>query len=242
MKTCPQCGRPFDGDYDYCLDDGSLLVPAASGAAPSAPTIVLRPVGPLAETRRAPAGKTIHLIVGAMGLVILSLSVVIVALTFRKTSPSEQNASEIKTGATNTDRTSSAPNATGPVTPGSRPLDEDSVRSLLLRWKKAQDERNFAVYKSLYAPQFEGIKRTKSGRQSRMDYAGWMNDRQKMFRNLIDVSADDPQIAIDGDSATIVFIQRFRSVNYEDTGQKTLKLKTFPEGPRIVFEELKYAY
>lgn len=240
MKKCPNCGRLFDGDNDYCLDDGSRLINAGAIVSPPAPTVAMPSVPTVAGGRRESTGRMIYFIVGAMGLVIASLSIVILALTLRTSAPSAKNANN---RASNRESAPPAPAANSAVVlPKTEPLDEDSVRGVLVRWEKAQDERNFAAYRSCYAPQFVGIKRTKGGRETRMDYSVWMNDRQKMFRNLIDVSADDPQITLEGDSATVLFIQRFRSVNYEDTGQKTLRLKMLPEGARIVFEELKYAY
>ncbi|MBK8813691.1 MAG: nuclear transport factor 2 family protein [Acidobacteria bacterium] len=241
MKKCPSCGRFFDGDNDFCLDDGSPLENSATPASSPAPTVPYIPT--VAGIGHKSTGTGIYFVVGAMGLVILSLSIVIYALAFRAPSPSAQDAVEKAVSAPNKAVAASTPDVNTAIgSPETPPLSAEAVRGLLARWEKSQNERSFAAYKNCYAQQFFGIKRTKSGRQSRMNYGVWMNDRSKMFRNVIDVAVDDPQITVEGDSATVVFIQRFRSVNYEDTGQKTLKLKMLPEGARIVFEELKYVY
>lgn len=34
MKSCPKCNRSFDNSLDFCLEDGTPLLPLTSGAAP----------------------------------------------------------------------------------------------------------------------------------------------------------------------------------------------------------------
>ncbi len=72
-----------------------------------------------------------------------------------------------------------------------------------------------------------------------MNYTQWMNDRQKMSKNIVDVGVGNLQIKIEGDTAIAQFVQQFQSAGYQDTGQKTMRIKMFSEGAKIVYEELK---
>jgi hypothetical protein len=121
-------------------------------------------------------------------------------------------------------------------------LTQDSVAALVERWRLAQNTRNFKGYQDCYDSSFFGIKRTKTGGAQRMNFGTWMNDRRKMLPNVIELGVSNMQISFDGDTAVVRLDQRFRSVNYADDGLKELRVKMFPAGPKIIFEELKQVY
>ena len=63
-----------------------------------------------------------------------------------------------------------------------------------------------------------------------------------MLKNTLSVEIQNLEILTEGETATAEFTQQFQSVNYNDAGQKILKIKMFPNGAKITYEEMKYAY
>ncbi len=118
------------------------------------------------------------------------------------------------------------------------PITNQAASDLIDRWEKAQDTRDYNAYKSCYAPEFTGIKLTKSGKKSRMNYSQWLNDRRKMLKNVESVDIQGLNIQISGDTATAEFTQNFKSKNYQDSGTKVMKIKMFSDGAQIVSEEM----
>jgi ketosteroid isomerase-like protein len=243
MKRCPQCHQFFDDENLFCLNDGTELREdfPASAASNSVPTQVIPSISRETAVKKS-SGKEIYWLCGALLLVVGALSFVIFALAWKPDRRSTEEKSE---------KAAENPNAKSPpknetVEPSKAaelpPLTEQTARALIERWEKAQDARNFNAYKSCYAPSFFGVKRTKSGGETRMNYAEWLADRRKMLANTIDVGVRNLDVAIDGDTATARFVQQFQSVNYNDEGQKILKLKMFEDGAKIVYEEMKYSY
>ena len=108
---------------------------------------------------------------------------------------------------------------------------------LLLRWLDAQNTGNFADYQSLYAPSFTGVRRS-GPRTASFDRAGWMADRERMFRKPMTVSAEKVRVIADAASARVIFVQRWASGGYSDVGAKELVLRRGPGGFRIAREEL----
>ena len=125
-------------------------------------------------------------------------------------------------------------------TPAISPITDNAARELVVRWKNAQNLKSFPSYRACYVPttEFIGIKRTPTGGREQLSFNSWMKDRGTMFHNIIEVQADIRNIFIDGDTAVAVFTQKWRSVNQCDIGEKTLRIKLFADGPKIVFEEL----
>lgn len=123
------------------------------------------------------------------------------------------------------------------------PITTEAVHNLLTRWEKAQDGQNFGVYQACYGQPFKGIKRV--GSETKVyNYTSWLNDRRRMLENAIglDVEVENLQVTIEGDTATAEFDQYYRSLRHSDWGPKILKIKMFPDGARIVYEELKASY
>lgn len=243
MKRCPLCHQFFDDENLFCLNDGTKLDDSSPSAANSVPTQYLPSVQREAAPQRN-SGKGVYWICGALLLVVGVLSVVIYALVSSpaRARQSTDEKSEKAAEAQTVKPTSNNETVEPAKSPEFSPLTPQAARELVERWEKAQDARNFNTYKSCYAPSFFGIKRTKSGGETRMNYTQWLADRRKMLANTIDVGVRNLEIALDGETATARFAQQFQSVNYSDEGQKILKIKMFEDGAKIVYEEMKYSY
>lgn len=114
---------------------------------------------------------------------------------------------------------------------------KSDAHALLDAWLEAQNTGNFAAYQSLYAPSFTGVRRS-GPRSASFDRAGWMADRQRMFRKPMTVSAEKVRVIADAASARVIFVQRWASGGYSDVGSKELVLRRGPGGFRIAREEL----
>ena len=238
MKRCPRCNQTFDDATDFCVDDGTPLEAYSSFVSADVPTQLFTPVPTKAVSARE-TGKLIYVAVGVMATVIIALVAFLLYLSSDKKDPA--------TNQNQTPQTSSKPESTPANTvmasgkPAISPITEVAARELIVRWKNAQNLKNFPAYRACYAPttEFIGIKRTPTGGREQLGFDSWMNDRGKMLHNVVEVQADIRNISIDGDTAVAVFTQKWRSVNHCDIGEKTLRIKTFADGPKIVFEELK---
>src|SRR4051812_31381121 len=114
---------------------------------------------------------------------------------------------------------------------------KSDAHALLTDWLDAQNTGNFADYQSLYAPSFTGVRRS-GPRTASFDRAGWMADRERMFRKPMTVSAEKVRVIADAASARVIFVQRWASGGYSDVGAKELVLRRGPGGFRIAREEL----
>lgn len=242
MKRCPKCSQTFeDGDL-YCLDDGNVLETVPSRLTNETPTQIVSPFPLRPVTRPPQRGGLLHIALGALGMGVIALGV---AVYFLLPSDKPTDAKQAASGQTkNTNKADSSqllnrPLAEESLTP--TPTQE-SVTALIERWRLAQNTRNFREYQDCFDTSFFGIKRTKTGGPQRMNFGSWMNDRRKMLPNVIEVGVSNMQISFDGDTAIARFDQRFRSANHADDGLKEIRVKMFPAGPKIVFEELKQVY
>src|SRR5450631_1157133 len=114
---------------------------------------------------------------------------------------------------------------------------KSDARALLVDWLDAQNTGNFAAYRSLYASTFTGVRRS-GPRTASFDRAGWMADRERMFRKPMTVSAEKVRVIADAASARVIFVQRWASGGYSDVGAKELVLRRGAGGFRIAREEL----
>jgi ketosteroid isomerase-like protein len=126
--------------------------------------------------------------------------------------------------------------AAGPDKPKDAP-DEAAVRALVGRWLDAQNKGDFAAYRALYAPSFHGIRRS-GGRTVVLDHAGWMRDRERMFKKPINVTATDVRVEREGAFARARFVQEFSSGNYADRGRKQIDFAVIGGAAVIAREEL----
>lgn len=242
MKRCPICRRTFEDDDLYCLDDGNALEPLPSLTINETPTQVVSPFRPQSTPTPPGNGGVLYFALGVLGAGVISLGVALYfLLPTEKTADSKRGSGDPPNSTVNAvpvqqpDR----PVMTDAVTPV---LTQESVAGLVERWRISQNTRNFKGYQDCFDSSFFGIKRTKAGGPQRMNYGSWMNDRRRMLPNVIEVGVSNMQISFDGDTAVVRFDQRFRSVNHADDGLKELRVKMFPGGPRIIFEELKQVY
>ena len=112
------------------------------------------------------------------------------------------------------------------------------ARALFERWLAAQNGGDFAAYRELYSLRFHGIRRS-GKRMAKLDYAGWMRDRERMFKKKMTVAAAG-LIASGGDGLTVLrFTQRWESGNYRDSGPKRLVVVAENGKDRILSEVLE---
>ena len=236
MKKCPSCNQSFSDELFFCLNDGTVLETSDSSFSGDTPTIIAPSVFPKKPENKA-TNKSIYLIIGAMAIIILGLAATIfVLMSDKKSEPEISNATQNQNVEKPKNQTVEKPQS---PTVEKKVITKESAENLINRWEKSQDERNFKLYRDCYAPTFVGTKRTKSGSETRMNFSQWISDRQKMAKNIVDVRIENLQITIDGDTANAQFIQHWKSVNYQDTGQKTMRIKMFDDGAKIVYEDLK---
>jgi hypothetical protein len=93
----------------------------------------------------------------------------------------------------------------------------------------------------LYAPRFTGVKRV-GERATSFDRAGWLADRERMFKRPMQVSADGVIVKIQAAVALVEFDQTWASGTYEDRGPKQLVLVRGPTGLQISREEMKKSH
>lgn len=123
--------------------------------------------------------------------------------------------------------------------PAARPghLTEREVAAALERWLRAQNEGDLATYDALYAPRFEGVKRS-GPRTRRFDRKGWMHDRGRMFKKPMRVRAEEVHVATTSASATVDFVQHWASGTYADRGPKRQVWVRTDAGLAIAREEM----
>lgn len=120
------------------------------------------------------------------------------------------------------------------------PIHEEAVRDLVKEWLAAQNGGEFAAYSALYADKMEGIKRS-GPRTRRYGRAGWLADRERMFKKRLTVQASEVKVSVARNTATVLFTQTWASATYKDVGLKQLVLdQSSPHrgGLRIVREEM----
>ncbi len=133
------------------------------------------------------------------------------------------------------------PSETTPtVDPGPPPestVPEAAVKKLVDEWLEAQNSGDFEAYSALYAPKLEGVKRVGAKKFS-FDRAGWLADRERMFKKKMEVSAADVEVSVAGRSAVARFEQTWASGDFKDVGPKQLVVVATDDGPRIAREEM----
>lgn len=121
---------------------------------------------------------------------------------------------------------------------GSRPMIvESDVRTLIDAWLAAQNRGDFAAYEAMYARRFEGVRRS-GPKVVRLDRAGWVKERQRMFKRKMTVEMTDVTVDVFAQSAVVTFKQRWASGNYEDVGPKQIVFAREHGKLRIAREEM----
>lgn len=111
------------------------------------------------------------------------------------------------------------------------------VQALVDRWLEAQNKGDFAAYAALYSEDFRGVRR--SGKKTvRLDHAGWLADRKKMFKRAMRVELSALEIEVGRKSAEVRFVQEWASGSYRDVGPKVIRVVETADGLRITGEEM----
>lgn len=263
MKRCPKCNQIYtDDSLNFCLADGSSLLAQYD----SEPTLVLsQPPLNIPSTISSPSQRPKPLRQGVSPLfayVTVGLLALLIGGGFvmwlksdTKTSsstntiPTSANSPSQNSGEGKEEPKVNSNQITPKEAQTERPITLppptiESAQNLMNRWEVAQDTQNFAAYESCYGYSFRGVLRTTSGRVKVYGFNEWMRDRRRMVNQTggLDIDIRNTRIRIDGDTATVEFDQYYRSGSYSDWGPKVIKIKTTPDGEKIVYEELKASY
>ena len=96
----------------------------------------------------------------------------------------------------------------------------------LASWCSTQTKGDFEAYSAYYAEDFEGIKRTKRGKETKFDRKKWLKDRGGMFKMPLQVDCQDVKVGEAKDGVTsITFEQYWQSPSYADAGPKRVDFK-----------------
>jgi ketosteroid isomerase-like protein len=126
----------------------------------------------------------------------------------------------------------------GPVLADVRsPTGAAEGRKLLGEWLRAQNAGDFDAYAKLYAKKFAGVRRS-GERVVKLDYAGWLADRRRMFKKTMVVSIDALEIKPVGSAWVAQFQQTFSSGSYQDAGPKRMRLVPETGELRIASEQM----
>lgn len=120
--------------------------------------------------------------------------------------------------------------------------EESGDVKLLDAWLAAQNAGDFAAYSALYGERFFGIRR--SGTQAmKLDRAGWLKDREKMFAKKMTVAAHDVAYQRSHRGTVVTFEQSWSSGTYSDVGPKRMRLSQDRKTGawKIAEEELVYS-
>jgi hypothetical protein len=114
-----------------------------------------------------------------------------------------------------------------------------TIESQVAAWCAAQTKGDFVEYSSFYASKFEGIKRTKRGKEKKFDNTAWMKDRKGMFKMPLQVDCKGLKVGEEKDGVTsVTFEQYWQSPSYADEGPKRLDWKFVDDNLVIVGEEM----
>lgn len=116
-------------------------------------------------------------------------------------------------------------------------ISEADVKTFFNNWLAAQNTGDYNRYAAMYSARFKGIKRA-GERTYFFNHEAWLNDRKRMFRNKMSVSADSVRIVVFERSAKVEFQQTWESGGYRDKGRKELYLKKEDGWLRITMEEM----
>jgi len=175
--------------------------------------------------------------VGARALTALLIALVACkdkpAATPPVSTPQDARAHDAATTPTATTPTATKPTAAKPKDP----VAYSQVEALVASWIAAQNTGAFDAYAALYADPFAGVRRT--GKKTvRLDRAGWLADRKKMFARPMVVEADHVVIVPMVGRATVTFEQTWSSGKFRDVGPKVITVVEASGGLRIASEEM----
>lgn len=96
--------------------------------------------------------------------------------------------------------------------------DAEAIQNMLSKWMASWEDGEIECYRSCYAPDFKS---------KGMNLDEWVDHKSTVYKKSKDIriSMDDLQISEQGDTATAVFKQSYRSSILQAQGKKTLELK-----------------
>jgi len=126
-------------------------------------------------------------------------------------------------------------------------IQQEEVKLFVENWATLQTNKAIDAYTNLYSTDFQGIKKTKTGKTTYFNFSDWMNDRRKMYstaKNLF-ISAYDIKV-VSFNEATgntkVQFTQYYSSEKYSDEGMKLMELNRDDSGEiKILKEEMVYS-
>lgn len=127
------------------------------------------------------------------------------------------------------------------------PINKQEIEEFVRNWATYQSNKMIPEYTSMYDLTFQGIKRTKSGKTTYLNYSEWISDRTKMYNQATNLNVTTGTINISNinesqGTAEVSFKQYYSSDKYSDEGQKIMKLKKDGNNNlKITFEELIYS-
>lgn len=127
-------------------------------------------------------------------------------------------------------------------------VSQAEAATFVSNWCAFQSNRKIGEYANLYAPDFQGIKRTKSGKTYYYNCSEWLRDRSKLYKRARYLSITAENVSVkDFDSGnkltSVQFTQRYSSDRYNDQGTKLVKLRKSVDGSiRIAHEEMLNSY
>ncbi|MBX7047362.1 MAG: hypothetical protein K1X86_16145 [Ignavibacteria bacterium] len=125
-------------------------------------------------------------------------------------------------------------------------FSESSLKNFVNDWVGYQNNKNYPAYINCYSVDFNGVKRTKSGKTTNYNYSQWTEDRVKMYSSAKNLSIWIDEIEVKqldntNKTATVIFVQYYISDKYSDKGKKMLKIKNENSSFKIYYEELFYS-
>ncbi len=121
------------------------------------------------------------------------------------------------------------------VSDGSKQIEtkyvpKEDIERLVSKWLTSWKSGDMKTYRSCYASDFQ------SKGKNLNDWISYKNNLQKRSKD-IEISINDLQISLDGDTALAVFVQNYSSSIFKDTGTKTLELKKI-NGKWNIYKEI----
>lgn len=113
---------------------------------------------------------------------------------------------------------------------------------LLAGWLEALNARDFKYYSSFYPERHRSVITSYIADPRGKDFQVIQRSRE-LQKWQVDVAAEDIEVEVEGDTATVEFFQRMNSedeaLNKAETGRKMMQVKMFPDGAKIVREEIR---
>ncbi len=107
---------------------------------------------------------------------------------------------------------------------------EKEIKKFFIRWITAWQKKNFENYLSCYAASPKFAERWHTYKKRKFEQAG------EIFINY-----ENLQISATGENATVTFLQKYKAENHSDTGLKTIRIRKYATGWKIVDESWKAA-